>query len=318
MNRNIQRFLKLFLPYLFLAVIIVVGAIYIVKNIDQFRQIKIISWWWMVALLISFLGQAFASALIFRKLLGIFHIRLGLLEAVGLVYLTGVGNFLLPYVGGIGLRATYLKKKYGFSLSYFASTVVGNAVLTVAINALLGLIMTLYLYIEKNIFYPWIIVIFLCFLVLPVIVLLSPVVGFKSKNLVVRKINQVWEGWGIISRRFGDVAVLAAFSLLTSLLGISILYCSFRAVSEEITIINAAVVASMTALSALVHVTPAGFGITELVIVFTSRALGQLSIISVSVALIIRAVSMIIVFTGGGISSYILSRRLINEHSDQR
>jgi uncharacterized membrane protein YbhN (UPF0104 family) len=249
--------------------------------------------------------------LIFKKLLGIFQIRLGFWEAAGLVFLTGVGNFLLPYVGGIGLRAAYLKKKYGFSFGYFASTVGGAILLNIAINAAIGLLMVFYLLLAKGVFSPAIFIIFLCCLLLPGFLIFIPVREIKSDNRLLRKINRIWEGWGMISRSRFDVAALAGFSFLTAFFGVLNLYCSFRVVSDGILFADAVIVSAMTALSSLINITPSGLGVSELVIVFTSRALGYMAVISVSVALIMRTVSAVIIFAGGGISSYLLSRAAV-------
>ncbi len=299
--------------YVFPALVLAVAAIYISSNFDQFRQLEISSWWWLAALVAGCLAQSLSSALVFKKLLAIFQVRLSFWEAAGLVFLTGIGNFLVPYVGGIGLRAAYLKKRYGFSLRYFASTVGGAALLTISINAVIGLLMVLYLLATRGVFSPAIFFIFLCCLLLPGMLILLPPCEIKSKNWILQKISRIWEGWGMISRHRGDIAVLAWFTFLTAFFGILTLHCAFRVVNDSILFVDAVIVSAMTALSALVNVTPSGLGISDLVIFFTSRALGHLAVIGVSVALIWRGVSTAIIFAGGGIASYLLPRASIKD-----
>ncbi len=311
MNLKIFRNARIIIPYLFPALVFAAAAIYIGNNLEQFRQVEITSWWWLAALFGSCLGQSFTSALVFQKLLRIFRVRLGFWESVGLVFVTGVGNFLVPYVGGIGLRGAYLKKRHGFSLGYFASTVGGAALLTFGINALIGLGTAGYLFLDRGIFSPAITGVFVCCLLLPAVFIFLPAREIRSGNRLLRKIGRVWEGWGMISRRSSDVAVLSSYIFLTAIFGILILYCSFRAVSEAIAFSDAVIVSAMTALSALVNITPSGLGVSELVIVFTSRALGYLAVIGVSAALIRRAVSAVILFAGGGISSFLLPRAAV-------
>jgi len=308
MNSEFVRLVKRLLPYILPVVVLAAAVIYFLNNRDQFRQIRIASWWWLWILFLGCFSQSFFSALVFKRLLKIFDIGLGFWESLGLVYVTGMGNFLVPYVGGIGLRAAYLKKRYGFPLDYFASTVGGVALLSISINALIGLLVVLYLLAVRATLSPIIFLIFLFCLMVPVALILLPARRFNPQNRLLDKINRVWEGWKIISRQGGDVAVLSGYILLTAISGVLILYCSFRVVSDTISLADAAVISAMTSLSALVNITPSGLGISELAVVFTSKALGYITVISISGALIRRAVSSILLFGGGMISSHALSK----------
>ena len=312
MNYKIKRRVKLVLPYIFLLAIMVVGGIYFISNSNQFRELKISSWWWLTALFLSCLLQSVPSAIINKKLLSLFEIQLGFWEALGLVYISGVGNYFVPYIGGMSLRATYLKRKYEFSLSYFAGTVGATALLSIFVNSLIGIIVVIYLLIVKGIFSLPIFLLFIGLFLLAGLVAFSPIRRIKSSNHFFSKINKIWEGWRIISQRTADILVLAFLVFSTAVFNVLIMYSAFRVLNEIIPIADAIIISTLSALSAIVNITPGGLGITELVIVFSSQALGQLTIISVSVALIIRVVSALLVFAGGGISSYKLSRSIFD------
>ena len=311
MNTTFARFSKRFLPYLFPAIVLTAAIIYLLEHLDQFKQLEISSGWWLVALFAATILQAGPAALIIKKLLKIFNVRLSFWEAVGLVFMTGMGNYLVPYMGGMGLRATYLKKKYGFSLGNCASTVGGTALLSISINAFIGLLVVGFLFITKGVFSPVIFSLFFGCLLLTGVIIFGPAREIKTANRFLSKLNRVWEGWRIISQRPGDLIILAFITFLTSLSGIIILYISFRVVSDNIALSETIIISMMTGLSSLVNLTPAGLGIGEMVIVFTSRALGQVIVIGVSVALIRRVVATLIIFPGGGVASYILSRSLL-------
>jgi len=308
MNSEFIRLIKRLLPYILPTIVLAAAAIYFLNNRDQFRQIRIVSWWWLWILCLGCFIQSFFSALVFKRLLKIFDIELGFWESLALVYVTGMGNFLVPYVGGIGLRAAYLKKRYGFSLEYFASTVGGVALLSTALSALIGILVVIYLLASRATFSPIIFFIFFFCLIIPVALIFFPTRKFNPQNRLLDKINRVWEGWKIISKRGRDVVALSGYIFLTAISGILILYCSFRVVSDTITLADAAVISVMTRLTALVNITPSGLGISELAIVFTSRALGYMAVISISGALIRRVVSSVFLFGGGIISSHILSK----------
>ena len=311
MNPKLISISKKTLPYLFPVIVLAAAAIYLLNNLDQFKQIKISSWWWLAALFIGCFSQSVFAALVFKKLLDIFQVRLGYLEALGLVYVTGMGNYFVPYVGGMSLRAAYLKKRYGFSLGYFASTVGGAALLSISINALIGLLVLLYLLATRGVFNLIIFLVFLFCLILPVILIFLPARKFNTKNRLLQKIGEVWQGWKYISRQPADVAALAMLIFLTAAAGVLILYFSFRIVSEPIPFPDAVIISAMTSLSALVNLTPSGLGISELVLVFTSRVLGYMIAVGISAALVRRVISSILLFAGGGISSWLLSRAIV-------
>jgi uncharacterized membrane protein YbhN (UPF0104 family) len=310
MNYRIKHRVRQFFPYIFLLAIMAVGGIYFISNFNQFRELKISSWWWLTALFLSCLLQSVPSALINKKLLSLFKIRLGFWEALGLVYITGVGNYFVPYIGGMSLRATYLKRKYEFSLGYFAGTIGATALLSIFVNAFIGIIVAMYILAVKGVFSLPILLLFVGLFLLSGSVAFSPIRRIKLSSPFFSKINKIWEGWRIISRRPVDILFLAGLVFLIAVFSFLIMYSAFRVFNEIIPPTDAIIVSTLSSLSAMVNITPAGLGITELVIVFSSQALGQLTIISVSVALIIRVVSALLVFAGGGIFSYKLSRSI--------
>jgi uncharacterized membrane protein YbhN (UPF0104 family) len=311
------KILKKIVPYIFLFLILAAAVVYFSKNYQQFRDIKILSVWALLGVGAVCLLQLIPSALVFKKLLEIFRVKLGLMESIGLVLVTSMGNFLIPYVGGMGARAAYLKKRYDFPLSYFASTVGGAAILTLGINSLIGLFVVGYLYFSDGIFEGIIFFIFGGLLGASIVLIVFPFKKIRSKWWFFSKLNGVLEGWRIISRKPGDVIILGGYIFLTALCNIIIIYLSFLVISPVISLPDAIIVSSMTALSSLVNLTPAGLGISEIVIVFTSHTLGYMTVISISMALIWRFITSIIIFAGGAISSYLLSRAALSPASSR-
>ncbi len=307
-----KRLGRVVIPYLLPLVVGVLAAIYFSRNYEQFRQIKVISCWWFIFLVASSLATIVPAALILRNILRFFQVNLGFWESVGLVFITGMGNYIVPYVGGVGLRATYLRKRYNLPLGYFAGTAGGAVLLSTLLNSIIGLVMVCYLYFTRQMFNPVILLLFVAFIAMVAVFILMPMKGFKSENRLLLKMNQVWEGWKIIrSQRRADLIALLFYAALSSVVGILVTYSSFRVITEFVSPAAAAIISAMAALSHKISVTPAGLGIRELVIVFTSQALGYLLVVNVSVALIQRLVSAGIVFIGGGISSYLLSRTVL-------
>lgn len=315
MKNKVTLWSRRLVPYVLPLVVLTGMVIYVFTNLDQFKRLTIASWWWCVALAIAFVVQIFPSALLVRKLLQIFQVKLSFWEAVGLVFISGMGHYLAPYVGGWGLKAAYLKARHKFPLSYFASIIGGTALLSVAISSLVGLLVLGYLMLVKGVFNLIILILLAAPLLLTGIIVLLPAGQIKSKNRLLIKINRIWEGWKKLSENPQDLAVLTFLTVLISVLGIISLYIAFRVVSEYVSLANTIVIWSLTSLAQLVQISPAGLGVSELVIIFTSRALGEVMVIGVSVAAIRRAVSTLVILVGGGISSILLSRSLVRSTS---
>lgn len=318
MRDTIYFWSKRLVPYILPLVVLSGMVIYFFNNLDQFKRLTITSWWWCGALVIAFAVHTIPSALLVRKLLQIFQVKLSFWEAVGLVFLSGMGNYLAPYVGGWGLKAAYLKSRHKFPLSYFASIVGGTALLSLSINALLGLMVLVYLVMAKGVFNLIIFILLLAPLLLTGIIIFLPAGQIKSQNRFLVKINRIWEGWKKLSEKPRDLAILAFLTFLIAVLGVICLYIAFRVVSENISPANAIIISALTALSQLMQIAPAGLGISELVIIFTSRALGEVMVIGVSVAIIRRAVATVVILVGGGIASIALSRSLVHSSPSAR
>jgi len=309
---NLFRSKNRFIYYIIPTVILIVAVIYLKENLPRFREIRVTSKWALGGLILCSLLESIPGGGLFKKLLNLFKVRLNLMEAVGLVYITAMGNYIIPYLGGMGLRATYLKRRYNFPLSYFASTVAGTALLSFLINAFLGLVVMIYLSLWEGLQSGPLTFLFLVFFISSFLLIIVPFKGVKSKRWFFQKLNQVLEGWKIISKDKKELVGLSSIIFLSAVLRLFSVYFAFRILTENITFLNSAVISSMSSMSGLISFTPAGLGINELVIVFTSRTLGYLVVLSVSVVLIQRVVTTVIVFIGGTISSYALSKAAIS------
>ena len=76
----------------------------------------------------------------------------------------------------------------------------------------------------------------------------------------------------------------------------------------EINYLSALFLASMGSLGILVALTPAGLGVSEAIIVFSALTIGISPIQSLSVAILGRAISFLVLFILGPIFSIILLR----------
>lgn len=305
--------LKSILPFLIPVAGCIVLVIYFANNYKQIQQLEIAFGWLYLLLIVNVVEKIGPAALLLKKILSYFNIRLNYWEAVGLIFVTGMGNYIVPYVGGVGLRGAYLKKRYNFPWSYFTGTAGGALLLSTLVNSLIGTAVVIFLFVDKQLFHPEIFLIFVSFIVIVTVLLFVPIRRIKAANRVTRKINQVVDGWKIIrSRGKVEILIMLVYLTLSSLFSALFTYVAFRVVTDGISFSDAIIIASMTTLSKKISVTPAGLGIIELVTVITSSALGYVLVYSVAVAVIQRLASTIVYFGGGTISGYFLSRFGLN------
>lgn len=295
-------------PYLVTLLFLFLGIRYIYANIDKFSEVTIESTYGIIGVVITLLAVFFLNGIIFQKLVEIFRIRMNLLEALALSFVTTMGNYIVPYVGGMGFRGAYLKKKYDFPISWFMSTVAAVGLLSLIISAVMGLLVILVMSSLSGYLHLTEFIIFAGAFSGGVIILIIRYKKINSRHWFANKINNIIAGWGIISRDRKRLTILIYILTIISVVRVLLIYFAFSAFTSGVSIFKIAVVTAMERMSAILDITPARIGVTESIIVISARSLDFSPVLSLSAAVLTRIISVILSFAGGAISSFFLVR----------
>jgi len=292
---------------LMIAILLVAWAIfYVNRHIDEFKNIAQLSVGYTLILLIVGLAVIFVRGLFTKVVVSIFGIKLAFREYFGISIVTTMGNYLMPFRGGAGVRAIYLKKKHKLPYSLFLSTLAANYVMIFLVNSLAGIIAIGLIYVSYQVFSPIILaIVVLIFLILLTIIVLSPQLP-AYKNKILNVISRTLEGWNKIRKDSKIVLRIFLLTLLNSSLNLLIIYFVFHAFSLDISLTQSLFISSLTALSMLISITPGSLGITEAVIVFSSQLFKMIPAQGLLVAALNRSIMLFWTFTLGPIFSYIL------------
>lgn len=299
--------LKTILSWLILIIIVVAFAWFISQNIEGFRQLSFVSPWFIV--LIAFFHILFLlnNGLMLKLFLMPFKINLKASEWFGLSAMTSFGNYFIPGIGGATSRAVYLKRRYQFPYSRFLGNLAGNYILVFLVNSFVALVALLFALVFNG-FWNWIIfLIFLAIFIVSLVFVIFHIPLFKSRWL--QKVNRVIEGWEHVRRSRRLVAGTLLIGLMNVIVYTLLVFVEYRVFGFEIGLLASLIIAVTSMLAIFVNITPAGLGVRESLIVLTSVAFAIPSELAVSVALIDRAINLIVVFVLGPIFSYVILKK---------
>ena len=141
-------YLKLVITFSF----ILLGLLFIESKNDEFLLLE-----WPSNLAITIVGTTFIANIYLRSLFNkIMMFRLGVCisisESFMLSCVTTAGNFLLPFRGGAGLRAIYMKKLYKLPYSHFASSLAIFQLVNISFISIVGCLILIYFFLSYGYF----------------------------------------------------------------------------------------------------------------------------------------------------------------------
>ena len=260
-------------------------------------------------IVIMILTQVFNGFLL-REIASKFNIKLIRKEWLGLPFVTAMGNYITPFSGGMIARASYLKYRHNFTYARFVSVLGASYLIFFWIAGIAGII-TLMLPFERSRLY-WELILFFAGVVLAISSLaMLPTVKIPGSNWMTVSLNNAIEGWAIIKKDLFLLVKLALYTLANILLNGLTFWLAFVALSDSSLSFGTIFLISLfSSFSILIKITPGNFGISEAIITFSSGILGVGVGLGLMVSLLIRAASMIPVFTLGPIFSLVLTREL--------
>ena len=283
---------------------------------DVFVQFQNITYWNIFILLLLRGMFLLVNGLLLKDFSSRFSVVLKPIEWIGLSFVTALGNYIAPFSGGLIARAGYLKSRHSLSITNFAVLLSSNYLVNffgVAIAGLAGCFSVM----GSSTKLPWQLpVLFFSVAggVLALVVLPLPVIS--SNNLGLRKINEALEGWKLIRNDWSLILRLLGYTFCNILLNSLSFYVAFRSIGVDIPYFRALLISLIAVFSLLINITPANLGVQEAVVGLASVVLSQSTSEGLIVALIIRASTMLLVFSLGPIFAYTLSRDF-NRYGDK-
>jgi len=237
-----------------------------------------------------------------------YNIKLKFSEWSGISVLNTAGNYLTPFQGGLFFRSIYLKKKYNFPYSSFITTVLASYIAGFFIYGLIGIILVLFF--NSNFLFklPMVIFFFILTLFTLYIILFSPKINNTSFRFINRFIKIINE-WSNISKKKTFVVKLLAIEFF-SLIFVSLrMFYAFKAISYSLGFASSIFISIFFSISVLLSITPAGLGIRESFVGFSSQIIGLNFDKGVIAATIDRIIIIVLIIILAPIFTYFLSKK---------
>lgn len=137
--KDITSFKSKSISLIILISLIIWAGIYVNNHLAEFGIISNLSLKFFVILLFLSLLQIFLVGLFTKIITRSFGVILNSREWFGLSVITSLGNYLLPFKGGAGIRGVYLKKYHDFPYPYFLTVLVATSIIIFFVNSGIGM-----------------------------------------------------------------------------------------------------------------------------------------------------------------------------------
>jgi uncharacterized membrane protein YbhN (UPF0104 family) len=208
------------------------------------------------------------------------------------------------------IRAAYLKKKHDFPYTLFITVLGSTYLINFLCVGILGFASSIYLY--YSLLLSWKLPAISASFIIILLILMKIKFQIKYTRIrILNKILQVIEGWNIISKDANLLASITGITFLNIIFnGLSywIVYICFEI---PVTFFQSMIISLIGIFSLLLNITPANLGIQEIIVGIASEYIlidgGAEGLI---VALVVRAATILIVFTFGPLYALILAKEL--------
>lgn len=295
--------LRKIVSIIFFIIIILIIIYYVKIHWQEFLQIRVVSWWSLLVLIILTPIFFLATALFFQKSIEPYNLKLSFNEYFGLTMITLMGNYLIPF-SGLGVRAVYMKKKYAFPYHHFLTTVIVGWITSLLIFTLAGIITLLFNYFMIHQIDKGLMIVFLMIFLICVLSFFPLNINIKNKILFrIMAPLVLWQEYIRNKRILGELFWLTFWQFLITAL---IFYFAYLTFGFKITFMDSFLPTALTLYSSLIRLVPASLGFYEIAVIYPSRILGFSAAEGFSVAFLTRIVSFFWIFALGLIFSYIL------------
>ena len=241
-----------------------------------------------------------------------FRVKLRPKEWIGLSFVTALGNYLTPFSGGMVARAGYLKRIHDLPLTKFAVILASYYLIVFFGVAVVGLVDSLFI-MKTSAQLQWQIPVFFgCVAGGIGALVILPLPLISSNRMLLRKIGEALEGWKLIRNDRPLILRFSGYTFLNIFTNGLLFFIAYRSLGADILFSHALMISLIAVFSLLINITPANLGIQEAVVSIASGGLGQGVGEGLVVVLLVRAATMLLVFTLGPIFVLVLGYRKPN------
>ena len=242
---------------------IFVGAVYVARNIEEFRSISMPSALAITVVIVGFVASVFFRALynyVTSRHLGA---QLSLSESFMLSSVVTAGNITLPANPGAAFRAVYLKRVHRFSYAHFASSTALFIIITTMMMSIVGLVLVLLIQIRLDYFRSDL------FFFLLAIALLTGVSIMFDKSRAPSNTGGIWSsfksGYLVLTsaRRLIVVCLLVVSS--NFMVASAVWFVALTDYAPDLSALEAFLFSASQIASGLINLTPGAAGFQEIV-----------------------------------------------------
>ena len=262
---------------------------------------------WLAASRIVFL---ILNGLTLRDAASKFGVILTPKEWIGLPFVTAMGNYVTPFSGGMLARATYLKYRHRFPYARFVSVLGVSLFILFWVAALAGVVILIAT--PRGAGSHWEFKALFTAITIGVSgLLLLPTVRVPGTGRLSAAVNSSLEGWDAIKGDYRLLARLALWALAGLLMnGISFWLAFAGLYGASVPVDGVFLISLFSIFFIIVRITPSNLGVFEGAVMLGAGIAGIGAGAGLMASLLIRAASLIPIFTLGPIFSYVLTREL--------
>ncbi|MCA1959333.1 MAG: flippase-like domain-containing protein [Desulfomonile sp.] len=272
---------------------------YVLANREDFAFLAAVSptvvAWAGALMLLSFIISAYQLRLFLRK----FGVSPGAVEVTALTMAMILGNLVTPMRAGTGGLAVYLKRIHGLDFSSFAVIYGGTAVLAALINAGLGLVGLVLLWMLHGFVHvPLGILVAGLFFGCLWISVAPPSVRWWGR-WVPRPIVDAADSWRLLTKDRRLLFKLALTFLAITVALVGSLDLVYQSIGAPVPWLGVLVTTALGAIANLVPITPGSLGIYDAVVIQIPQFFGLDPARAVAGALVVRALSFFLAVVFG-------------------
>ena len=278
-----------------IAVAIAAGAAwYYTTHPGDFQLITTVSWRAVALLFALYLVMNLCNALQLKIVTDVFGLNLGFRQWFGLARATALANLMLPFPGGVSLKAIYLKKFHDFRYgSFIASMMIANLIKLVVFSVFALFLLMPWWGTEAG----WLIAAPAVFLAGGSGFLLlghRMPARYLSFSIRLQQLAREWET--LRTNRPMIIRLVLLYAAFFAVYTVSILV-SFRVFSAPTSLAACGIVAAFSVYTTTFKLLPADLGIKEFAFVAVAALVGTGVNEGLHAAALQRAVSTILIFT---------------------
>ena len=274
-------------------------AWYIKENKEDFIQLRYINLWYILGAIILRILQLFLSGAFIKIIVNKYLVNNAIttFESFYISVFSAVGNFFGFMQSGAGIRAVYLKTKYGLSLSKFTMTILIHYTITFLVFGTAGLVA---LFCLGNLDWRFIIPMFILsygalgFVMVNRIKLIDKIISnkvFKRFHNLFELLRQLPSD---VRQKPGMFVTLSFLYVLRFMLAMMIQLLFFKSIDIDVSFFALMLYTSLSRLPIIVNITPAALGFREAILLLAQNLVSLDTSSILKLAIIERTIFVIV------------------------